>query len=289
MTAAPATTGPDLVRVRRSEAPSAAARELLERAARHDAEMGFGPPRPGRRSGPVTVLEIDTCLHRHDVDHDHGYVLAGVLTIRDIGDGAGVADLVVDPSRRAIGVATAVLEEIGTDAGWAGTGLHTLHAVAHGSHPAAERLARRSGVGTAAVRHHLVLPADEPTPTGCEAPSVVRDGSDRTGDTPDAVRLAVAAGAARVRHAGEDERAEIGTVAVAPGTAEHERAAALASVVGSAVGWLRDAGADAVEVVADDDEALLEALRRHLFEHDRSDLVFRISRDERIDDKVRLL
>jgi mycothiol synthase len=273
--------GADLVRLRRTTAPSAAARDLLDRAARYDAEMGFGPPRPDRggSSGATTVIEIDTCLHRHDVDHDDAYVLAGVLTIRDLGDGTGAADLVVDPRRRAIGVATAVGEELGTRAGreggWAGTGLHTLHAVAHGSHPAAERLARRSGVTTAAVRHHLVLPPDEPTPADAGAPTAPDEG----GADGDAVRIDVAAGTATVRHAGGDGPAEITAVAAVPGTAGHERSAALGSVVATAVGRLRAAGAGAVEAVAaDDDEPLLEALRRQLFEHDRSDLVFRIGR-----------
>ncbi|OLL75970.1 Acetyl-CoA:Cys-GlcN-Ins acetyltransferase, mycothiol synthase MshD [Pseudonocardia sp. Ae168_Ps1] len=282
--------GADPVRLRRTTAPSAAARDLLDRAARYDAEMGFGPPRPDRggSSGATTVIEIDTCLHRHDVDHDDAYVLAGVLTIRDLGDGTGAADLVVDPRRRAIGVATAVGEELGTRAvgggGWAGTGLHTLHAVAHGSHPAAERLARRSGVATAAIRHHLVLPAGEATPEGAVPGRAGEPTGPHTGDRADraddrgVVRIGVAEGTARVRAPGPDGGpAEITGVTVATGTPPEALRPALGAVVTAAVTRLREQGAGDIEAVADhDDEPLLEALRPLLFEHDRSDLVFHI-------------
>ena len=287
----PGTTGtpapPGLVRLRRCSAPSPAALDLLDAAARFDAEMGFGPRRPGRRSGPgpAVVVEIDTCLHRHDVEHDDAYVLAGVLTVRDRGDGTGTVELVVDPRRRAIGVATATLEELGTrpaPGGWAGSGLHTLHAVAHGSHPAAERLARRSGVTVTDVRHHLTLPAGERPPRSAVAPDRIddRDGpSGRApGTGPAVVRLRFAEGTALVRRPAADEPAEISAVTVAPGTPESGRGAALAALIASATGWLREQGAAGVEARAGDgDEALLEALRRQLFEHDRSDLVFRIA------------
>ena len=301
MTTTPSTTVglPGLVLLRRTESPSTAALDLLDRVARFDAEMGFGPPRPDRSPGvgTATVIEIDTCLHRHDVDHDDAYVLAGVLTIRDLGDGTGTAELVVDPVRRAIGVATAVLEELGTapdpERGWAATGLHALHAVAHGSHPAAERLARRSAVATSAVRHHLLLPAGEPTPSGSAEPVHVHaigprfDDGDRGDDVADdreVVRLEFAAGSARVQRPGpKEEPPEISDVAAVPGSPGDERGAAVAAVVGSTVARLRARGAGDIEAVADaDDELLAEALRRLRFEHDRSDLVFHIGRNPSI-------
>lgn len=282
----PAPAGP--VCLRHTAEHSPAALDLLDRAARFDAEMGFGPPHRHRLSGTTTVVEIDTCLHRHGVDHDDASVLAGVLTIRDRGNGVGTAALVVDPCRRAIGVATAVLEDLAAcpepERGWAGTGLHTLHAVAYGSHPAAERLARRSGVATAGVRHHLVLPAGERTSPGTATPTRIHDGGpggepDGAADDGQAVRLVFEEGTARVRRPGPDEPAEISAVAAAPGTPGDERCSAIATVAASAVGWLLGHGAGDVEAIADaGDEPLLVALRRVRFEHDRSDLVFRARR-----------
>ncbi|MBN9794749.1 hypothetical protein DMP17_40130 [Pseudonocardia sp. TMWB2A] len=274
---------PGLVRLREVPDLTVAARELLARAARFDAEMGFGPPPPDLRRPVDTVIEIDTCLHRHDVAHDDHYVPAGVVCIRDLGGGTGSVELVVDPLRRAIGVATSVLEVLGTEPdpvwGWAGTGLHVLHAVALGNHPAAERLARRSGVATDAVRHHLVLPVDEPAP---DDPQLTRDRPDGTvagtDDDREVVLRDVTGGSARLRRPGPDGAlAGISEIATAPGTPEHARCAALVTLVGAAVVRLRAEGAGAVEAVADaGDGALLLALRRLRFEHDRTDLVFRI-------------
>ncbi|MDN5913741.1 MAG: hypothetical protein L0I76_01255, partial [Pseudonocardia sp.] len=204
MAATTVTTGP--IRLRWVSAISSDVTDLLDRAARFDAEMGFGPPsRPGRSrsSGPTWVIEIETCLHRHGVSHDDDYVLAGALTVGDIASGIGVVELVVDPCRRSIGVATAVLEELGIEAagaeGWAGTGLHRLHGVAYGSHPAAGRLARRYGASHTATRHHLVLPEDEG----------YRPDRSATSGGPATTTLNLEEGTARVRLAADDDPSEI--------------------------------------------------------------------------------
>ncbi|WP_433506244.1 hypothetical protein ACQP04_07075 [Pseudonocardia halophobica] len=283
-----AATTPDLVRLRHGTAPSPEAARLLDRAARFDAEMGFGPP-PRAASGSssrVWVAEIETCLHRHGVRHDDDFVLAAVLTIRETSPGRGLVDLVVDPDRRSIGVATAVVERLGVappaGEGWAGTGLRTLCAVAYGSHPAAERLARRFGLGTTAARSHLVRPADEGSPDGAPPAEVLpldRDGlaappvDDLEDEDPATVRLGTADGFARVRPAGPDGAAAIRGI-VTRGPAARRRASAVA-VVGAAVAWLHDRAGSTIEALVDaDDEVLLEAFRTLHFEHDRTDLLF---------------
>ncbi|MDN5914740.1 MAG: hypothetical protein L0I76_06465, partial [Pseudonocardia sp.] len=52
----------------------------------------------------------------------------------------------------------------------------------------------------------------------------------------------------------------------------------LAAVIAAAVAWLRERGATTVEALVDDaeDQLLLEAYRDQHFEHDRSDLTFRV-------------
>ncbi|MEU7811442.1 hypothetical protein [Pseudonocardia sp. NPDC049154] len=277
----PTIAEPDLVLLRPATGVSAEARSLLDRAAAVDTEMGFGPPRSALRAepGPTTVIEVDTCLHRHDVVHPDDYVSAAVLVVREVRPGVGIVGFVVDPDRRSIGVATAVVERLGTNpSGWVGTELRTLWAVAHGCHPAAERLARRVGLRNPSARSHLVLPAGEELPSWA-SPTGTRvlhpdDGvasppfDDLGEEDPSTVLLAVDSGLARVRPAGRDGVAEIRGVA-------SERKASAGEVVVAAVAWLKDRGATMVEALVDaDDEALLEAFRSLHFEHDRTDLLF---------------
>ncbi|MEO3787249.1 hypothetical protein ABGB12_28315 [Actinocorallia sp. B10E7] len=60
--------------------------------------------------------------------------------------GEATASLVVHPDVRSTGVATALLELLGPDAGaWDGLGTQAVSGWADGHHPAAERLARRFG------------------------------------------------------------------------------------------------------------------------------------------------
>ncbi|WP_345419397.1 hypothetical protein [Pseudonocardia xishanensis] len=289
---------PELVRLRRTEGLSAAAAAVLDRAAGFDAEMGFGPP---LRADPLTdadtVLEIDTCLHRHDVGHPEDYVLAAVVVVREIRPGTAVVELVVDPERRSIGVATAVVEALGTDPsqGWVDTGARALRASAYGSHPAAERLARRFGVGSSGVRHHLVLPAeDRPTPGPApvvrdrlpgEPPTPPRFGGDLGEPDRAAVVLGFDAGFARVVRADRQGLHEHTARPAAilglevPGGPPGTRRNAAGRVIAGSVGWLREQGGRSVEALVDGaDEDVLEAFRAHRFEHDRSDLTFRIPR-----------
>jgi mycothiol synthase len=286
---APTITAPDLVLLRPTEGVSPAARRLLDRAADFDAEMGFGPRRRHGRDDALQVIEVDTCLHRHDVVHADDYVLAAVLVVREVRPGVGVVEFVVDPERRSIGVATAVVERLGTDAsgprGWADTGLRTLRAVAYGCHPAAERLARRFALRDSAVRHHLLLPAEEPTPAAAGVAEATEpdpalapppfDGDLGEPHCADAL-LRHDAGVARIGPPDDTHPAEILGVA-APGAASAAHRHALAAVIAAASAHLRATGAGPIEALVDGaDEDVLEAFRIRHFEHDRSDAVFRI-------------
>ncbi|GAB2857989.1 hypothetical protein GCM10022221_67000 [Actinocorallia aurea] len=111
----------------------AEARELAGRCADFDAEAGFTGVEAHRVAGPGPHL-----LVRREADAS---LVAYACFPPDDGDGR----FVVRPDFRSTGVATALLELLGTDASaWPVPG--PVGGWADGHHPAAERLARRFGL-----------------------------------------------------------------------------------------------------------------------------------------------
>jgi mycothiol synthase len=135
--------------------------DLVARAAAADQEMGFSTIASGAGSPDgqsFDLLARTTRTTRPRVSGGGGGTgagagepaLAGCLRLHVTGEGAGEACLLTDPGYRSLGIATAVLEGLrrpsAPGSGWPSPGLRRVAFWAAGSHPAAERLARRFGL-----------------------------------------------------------------------------------------------------------------------------------------------
>lgn len=122
--------------------------ELLAEATAKDAEAGFSTAVPidACDGSPVPRLQA---VGRLEPERDAACPVVAYLRIDVLGPNTGVAQFVVHPQYRSLGVGTLFMERIGTDmsraGGWAGTGLSGVDIWAHGGHPAAGRMARRFG------------------------------------------------------------------------------------------------------------------------------------------------
>ncbi|HVW44868.1 MAG TPA: GNAT family N-acetyltransferase [Amycolatopsis sp.] len=283
--------------------------QLLEVAAELDAEQGFSARPPMLDPGPggeARTRELVAWMTR-----DVGAVSPGrkcavaFLRVCAGPDGDGVLELLVHPDFRSLGVGTLLLEELGfgvsADGGWAGTGATSLRTWARGSHPAAERMARRFHADIERSVWRIVRPgkARDRLPWDVHGITVERVGSEWERD--ELVRASTgwlaplgprdaevlvakdssraAAGFVALNGPGSPggEAAELGTIhalGLAPGADGHAVRAALLS---RAVDRLTEEGAREVDMlvnaVGDD---LVRTCRLLGFHHDQTDLCFRV-------------
>lgn len=124
---------------------------LIAEAAAYDEEAGFSTV--DLRSDSDGHTEVFGVLTRLTPGM-HGRTdtpLVAYLRLAVDRAGGAVAQMVVRPEFRSLGIATLTLETLSTreGAGWAGTGAVSISCWARGDHPAADRMSRRFGAEAA--------------------------------------------------------------------------------------------------------------------------------------------
>lgn len=309
--------------VRLDPATAAEVDALLAEASAEDAEAGFSTAVPfDADDSPAPRLQA---VGRLEPERDADTPVVAYLRIDVVGPNTGIAQFVVHPRYRSLGVGTLFMEQIGTDmsraGGWAGTGLSGVDIWAHGGHPAAGRMARRFGAvqvraiwklyrslrgwNLPAGEEHAVagvLIEDASAADGAAAldalpPLLGTGGAHTLAVHPrDATRLASTSrhliatdptgtrvGVVRFSAAAEIDEDKVGTiatVAVGPGPG---RRALCTALVSRALAELAAAGARYAELYVDADSPDAVALSRALdFEHDQSDLCYRLGAAARL-------
>lgn len=204
----------------------------------------------------------------------------------------------------------------GGDTGWCGTGAHVIPAWAHGDHPAADRMARRFGAEAVHRMWQLVKPLSTPDDvpprelepgggtvlsagevadqdTTATAERLERDGaavgvsargrSHLLGDAELLVVRSLAGdvvGVSRVSsgHSNGAPRKAVGTVLTLSvgGSADRERVSR--ALLHAAIKRLRAKGIGSVQLYVDaEDETIVHLTRELSFEHDRTDVCYRIA------------
>ncbi|MGW5144951.1 hypothetical protein [Rhodococcus koreensis] len=277
--------------------PDGQALDLIDRAARADAEMSFGPDlrHPSYERAFLTA-QVYTRLRRWNAPRAKGPALAAVITLTSPSErGPIVIDAVVDPDFRSTGVITAAFETLGqSPPEQLGAGGRSVAACAYGSHPAALRTANRFGAQVSAVRDVLVLPSKDDNlrsrlpsgsvhfravPTGNAVGGEWQQVAWRLvdGDTPRALYAATHRETGDVAgfFALEDRGGATRLVVLGPSVPAAEDETALRGIVGAALPLLWDREDGIVEAVVEQtDVLLLETLRSAAFQHDRTDVVF---------------
>ena len=120
---------------------------LIAEAAAYDEEAGFStvelaPAGDGNNVVFQAVARLNPGMHGSPDSP-----LVGFLRLDVDRAGGAVAQLLVRPDYRSLGIGTLMLELLSEREGdgWAGTGAVSISGWARGSHPAAERMARRLG------------------------------------------------------------------------------------------------------------------------------------------------
>ncbi|UYP18676.1 hypothetical protein OED52_18880 [Rhodococcus sp. Z13] len=281
--------------------PSPATDALFEAAREADAEMDFSSPaRALARQAPwCRTAEVRTVLHRWAMSRPSEARLAAVVVVWRVGPARWVADIVVDPRFRSVGLATTVFEQIGTtpsggllaDVREGGE----LVGCAFGAHPAAERLARRFGAVLTGRRDRLVLPSqsayrDSRIAAGADVPFSARpvdppavtpartlwDDFETAGATDRWLEIGPGAGYVLIGWGGGTPGGAGRIRDIVPVTGSRRTEPADPSMlVRAGVEWLWRQGATSIEASVDvSDIGALDVFRSAAFQHDRSDLLF---------------
>lgn len=134
---------------------------MIAEAASYDAEAGFSTVEVATGSVPtVANSEVFQAVARLNPGM-HGSPdspLVAFLRLDVDRAGGATAQLLVRRGYRSLGIGTLILELLAEreGAGWAGTGAVSISCWAHGSHPAAERMARRIDAEVANSRWKLM-------------------------------------------------------------------------------------------------------------------------------------
>ncbi|WP_322974137.1 MULTISPECIES: GNAT family N-acetyltransferase [Gordonia] len=152
---------------------------LVTAASEYDDEAGFA------QIDPADVASVGTTgirvLHlpiraRRDLNpiDDVPLVVVAYLRLAIGAGGLAAVSYVVHPDYRSRGLTTLLVEQLGLDVdaaeGWDRTGASALRCWAYSTHPAAERLTRRFGVGAIAEQWGLARPLSGPFALPLEAP-----------------------------------------------------------------------------------------------------------------------
>ena len=229
--------------------------DLLDRAARHDAEA---------EHNTIDVSDVARTLTSENVRHlviwmlpyatalaaaDEPERIAGLVRVVGGAGGAAEVTAVIDPDLRSIGIMTLLVEQTGVDSP------APLRAWARGNHPAAGRISKRFLIPADQRVWKLIRPVDHTD----LAPETV-EGTFRLGPNPST----------------SEEFGEYLTIdefRPAPGT----DAAGLRGLLDSAAAAAAGAGSNAVALHVDSgDRALVNACRLTGFQHDRTDVCYRI-------------
>jgi mycothiol synthase len=296
---------------------------LMARAAGADQEMGFsalGPAVSFPSARAMDLLAWTAARNGPAASQGRGAPtetqLAACLRLRLSTDGSGEASLVTDPDCRSLGIATTILEGIGRPSGpasgWPSPGLRRVSFWAAGSHPAADRLARRFGLPITAevarLRRRLTAADSGPGPRPGSAGQ--HRITELAGRAADLSRLAVTeltgwqlatagrrvpAGPDRLRTRvllGQDgQPSGLARIRAAPATAappertglitaiaDGGHAGALELLITDALRVLASMGQDHAEVALPAEQAELTALLRSLgFRHDQTDICYELS------------
>jgi len=158
---------------------------LLDDAVEYDAEAGFStadpvapPPEEGATHHLLVTMPPKGSRGSPDLDALPDVGAVAYLRL-DLREGVGEVQLVVHREFRSRGVATLLFEKLAEEPeGWASiAGLERVRGWAHGSHPAAERLAWRFGAMEEARLHKTVCLL------GGRAPFVPRAGLEAVSET----------------------------------------------------------------------------------------------------------
>ena len=140
-----------------SEAEELAA--MIAEAAAYDEEAGFSTasPNDGDTDDEVRVFQVLARL----TPGMHGSMDTPVVAFLRLDvDRAGeaIAQMIVRPGYRSLGIGTLMVERLSERAGpgFAGTGALNVTIWAHGSHPAADRMAHRFGAAQSRARWKLM-------------------------------------------------------------------------------------------------------------------------------------
>lgn len=228
---------------------------LLDRAADHDAEaehngIDFAEVAQTLTSESVRHLVIWMLPHATALDRpDEPERIAGLVRVVGGTDGVGEVTAVIDPELRSIGIMTLLLEQTGVDTS------QTLRAWARGNHPAAGRISKR-----------FLIPADQ------RVWKLIRPVG-RTDVAPATVAGTFRLGPNRSTSEEFGEYLTIDEFRPASGT----DAAGLRGLLDCAAADAAAAGSNAVALHVDSgDRALVNACRLSGFQHDRTDVCYRI-------------
>lgn len=293
---------------------------LLRDAADFDAEQGFSAVQPvpaagtdGAPLGRVTELVARMSDEVGAVGSPDGEeAIVAFLRITSQGDGTATTEFVVGPEYRSLGIATLLFEELGLARGgaarWAGEGVRSLRAWAHGSHPAAERMARRFGAVPEDASWRIIRPMHRPgsvpepePPAGVDLrplhpesdTAVVAALADAEKDGRGAIRVgpevlvAVEASGEVLGFVAYSSRPLAGEAPDGPGSVHllepptrGEAHAVSRALLAAALKRLAEAGVREVEMSVDPlDEPLVRACRSVGFHHDQTDVCFSVPVD----------
>jgi mycothiol synthase len=122
---------------------------MIAQAADYDAEAGFSTASPSEGAGDDGEVAVFQILARLTPGL-HGSTdtpLVAFLRLDVDPEGSAIAQMLVHRDHRSLGIGTLLLERLSgrEGSGFAGTGAVTITVWAHGSHPAAHRMASRFG------------------------------------------------------------------------------------------------------------------------------------------------
>jgi mycothiol synthase len=277
--------------------------EMLAAAAEADAEAGFPAVSLGQSYPDGARHLVVRLLPDGRPGHENSSPVAAYLRVEPDPDGGpATVRYVVRPEFRSRGVSTLLVEKIGldlgTEGGWAGTGVPALRVWARGDHPAAQRMARRfgcAGVRTGRRQWQLLAPlrdSGHPDASG-SVPRPPADAAERAAaaalwrrrggrdEPPDQAGVLVTgpdvAGAVWYDPRA-DERTEYGVAGrIVAVLATPGRDDLRAGLVAGAMAALRECGLRVAAIAVDaEDRALARSCRLLGFRHDRTDIEYTV-------------
>jgi mycothiol synthase len=133
---------------------------MIARAAQYDEEAGFSTASPSDGSDDDDEVAVFQVIARltPGLQGSPETPLVAFLRLDVDRAGGAIAQMIVDRDYRSLGIGTLLLERLSEfdGPGFAGTGVLEVTTWAHGSHPAADRMARRFGAAESRSRWKLM-------------------------------------------------------------------------------------------------------------------------------------
>jgi mycothiol synthase len=163
---------------------------MIADAMAHDEEAGFSTATPNSDAdddGEIAVFQMVARLNP-GMHGSPDSPLVAFLRLDVDRDGAAIAQMLVRRGYRSLGIGTLLVEQLCEldGPGFAGTGAKRITSWAHGSHPAADRMARRFGAEEGRSRWKLmrgeevryVAPEDKPAVLAARRDGFVHEHTD---------------------------------------------------------------------------------------------------------------